>query len=114
MKGLRASTIFRSAIGSMRNQKFRNFTPKCPGGHVERRVARIEIVSEIRKDGSHSSHRFRIWQRIRFSHGGRYYATTNNASRIVAKGLASGLLLRFSPVEEPRAVVCIQPREDAS
>jgi hypothetical protein len=47
MKRLRSSTIFRSAVGSMRDQKFRNLTPKCRGSHVESRIARIEVVSDF-------------------------------------------------------------------
>ena len=47
VKRLRSPAIFRSAIGSVRNQEFRDLAPKCRSSHVESRVARIEVVSDI-------------------------------------------------------------------
>jgi hypothetical protein len=47
VKRLCASAISRSAIGAVRDQEFRNRTPKCGGSHVECRIARIKIVSDV-------------------------------------------------------------------
>jgi len=47
VKRFRASTIFRPAIGSVRHQQLRDRAPKCRGSHVERCVARIEVVSDV-------------------------------------------------------------------
>jgi hypothetical protein len=44
---LRSSAIFRSAVGPTRDQEFCNPAPKCGGSHVERCVARIEVVSDV-------------------------------------------------------------------
>jgi hypothetical protein len=50
VKRLRSPAIFRSAIGPVRNQEFRDPTPKCCGRHVESRIARIEVVSDFGKE----------------------------------------------------------------
>jgi hypothetical protein len=47
MKWLGSSTILRSATGSVRHQELRNRSPKCRGRHVERGVARVEVVSDV-------------------------------------------------------------------
>jgi hypothetical protein len=47
VKGLRSSSIPRSAIGSVRDQEFRNPALECRGRHVKRGVGRIEVVSDV-------------------------------------------------------------------
>jgi hypothetical protein len=47
MQRFRSSPISRSAVGSVRNQELGNRAPKCRCRHVERRIAAIEIVTDI-------------------------------------------------------------------
>ena len=47
MQWLCASSISRSAVGSVRDQDLGNRAPKCRRRHVESRIAAIEIVTDI-------------------------------------------------------------------
>lgn len=50
MQRFRSASISRSAVGSVCNQELSNRAPKCRRGHVERCIAAIEIVTDIRKE----------------------------------------------------------------
>jgi hypothetical protein len=45
-----ASSISRSAVGSVRDQELGNWAPKCRRSHVESRIAAIEVVTDIGKE----------------------------------------------------------------
>ena len=47
---LRSSAIPRAAICPMGYQQCRDRPPKCSRGHVEGRVARVEVVSDVGKE----------------------------------------------------------------
>jgi hypothetical protein len=47
MQRLGASTILRPATGAVSNQEFRDLPSKGGSGHVESRVACIEVVSNL-------------------------------------------------------------------
>ncbi len=50
MKRLCSSAVLRSAIGSTRNQELRDRAPKCRRGHMQRRIAGIEVMSDFREE----------------------------------------------------------------
>jgi hypothetical protein len=49
MERLRSSAVPRPAVRSIRDQEYRHLTPKCRSGHMQGRVARIEVVSDVRE-----------------------------------------------------------------
>lgn len=50
MERFRAAAILRSTLCSVLDQEGGDGTPKCRGGHVESRVARIAVVSDVREE----------------------------------------------------------------
>ena len=51
---LRASAIFRPAIGAVRDQELRNVAPKCRSSHMQSCVALIKVVSDISEEKGRS------------------------------------------------------------
>ena len=47
VKGFGSAAILRAAIRPVRNEEFRDRTPKRGGSHVEGRVAGVKVVSDF-------------------------------------------------------------------
>ncbi len=50
MKRLRSTTVLRTTVCLMPYQKRHNLIPKCRRGHVQSRVASIEVMSNVGKE----------------------------------------------------------------